>query len=303
MLKRLAILAIGGTFLFGWPSVAENHESKAHTEHAEGAQPQQPVPPTHVVIDPSSATVHVETKPANDKQASEEKPLPMFLRPEWVIVYITAVYVFITGWMLLAIKRQASQMEGQTNILRDSVAAAKQAADAADKSATAAMGIAIPTLVLVHFDFAEKDTPSLEAKLQSPEMRVVGKNHGQTPAILKSYGLKYSCEVIPLNAHIPVAWAFEDGEVIEAGREHIFKDLAYTPWEPFSTEDVAAIIANTKTLKIAGCLRYGDIFGSPVRSFRFSKEMFLRSDGISVFWMDSDLTEKYVSHATEAQQS
>ncbi len=39
------------------------------------------------------------------------KPLPRFLRPEWVIVYITAFYVFISALMLLAIKRQADLAE------------------------------------------------------------------------------------------------------------------------------------------------------------------------------------------------
>jgi hypothetical protein len=73
-----------------------------------------------MVIDRSSATVRVESEPDNDKKATEEKPIPRFLRPEWVIVYITAIYVLISWLTLWAIKRQADAMDQQVADARKS---------------------------------------------------------------------------------------------------------------------------------------------------------------------------------------
>jgi hypothetical protein len=57
----------------------------------------------------------------------------MFLRPEWVIAYITAFYAIIAWITLSQIKRQAGIMERQTGILENSVSVAKQSAEAAER--------------------------------------------------------------------------------------------------------------------------------------------------------------------------
>lgn len=132
MLKSLAIVTVFGALLLGGPSVAKDQQSEAHAKQNQPAQAQQPVPPTHVIIDPSSATVRVKSEADENKKAAEEKPLPRFIRPEWVIVYITAVYVVISWLTLWAIKRQADLMEG-------SGAVAEQSAKAAEVSAKAAL--------------------------------------------------------------------------------------------------------------------------------------------------------------------
>jgi hypothetical protein len=111
MRKRLVILGLYGAILFGWPCVAENQQGKAHAEQSQSAQVQQPTLPARAIITPSTPTPHGNADADNGKKASEEKPLPRFLRPEWIIVYITAIYVFITGRMLGAIKRQAKILE------------------------------------------------------------------------------------------------------------------------------------------------------------------------------------------------
>jgi len=88
-----------------------------------------------------------------------QPPQPWYLRPEWIGVIITGIYVIISGLTLLAIKkqgkflaaqaesmkaqtdrmtRQADLMNRQTKIQIESVRVAREAADAAKKSAEAA---------------------------------------------------------------------------------------------------------------------------------------------------------------------
>lgn len=143
MLKYLAILTMFIALLLGGPGMAENQQSAAHAATSKPAANSPPVPPTHVVIDPPLPPSASPQKPSDSQSQSPEKPLPRFERPEWVIVYITALYALIAWWTLRAIKRQADTMDNTAKEARESSAQAtgiaKEAADAAKKSADAAL--------------------------------------------------------------------------------------------------------------------------------------------------------------------
>jgi hypothetical protein len=125
---KIEVLVVVCAFLLWRPSVAQQ-QPKPHARGHKSSSEKQVVPPTHVVIDPPFPTVtNVQSQPANAQAQSPEKPLPRFFRPEWVIVYITAVYVSFTGLMLLTIRRQANTMDRQ----------AKDARNAADTTALSA---------------------------------------------------------------------------------------------------------------------------------------------------------------------
>jgi len=113
MMKNLAIIGVFGAFLLGWPCVAENQQAAPHASTAKATHNKQPVPPTHIVIDPPLPPSASKPEPADSQSQTPEKPLPRFERPEWVIVYITAIYVLIAWWTLRTIKRQADTMEKQ----------------------------------------------------------------------------------------------------------------------------------------------------------------------------------------------
>lgn len=129
MLKCLAILAIFGAFLFGRPEAPKNQQSTSRAKQNYSGDSEKMAPPTNGVTYAKNCCT---TETTSKKDDPEEKSLPRLERPEWVIVYITAIYVFISAWMLIAIKTQAGQMEAQTAILRESVAAAQKAANAAN---------------------------------------------------------------------------------------------------------------------------------------------------------------------------
>ncbi len=97
MLKRLIISCCFIALLFGRPRMAHQQNGKTNREQQKADSNPQPVPPTHVVVEPSPAIENLERKANDEKQAPEEKSVSPFARPEWVIVYIPAVYAFISG--------------------------------------------------------------------------------------------------------------------------------------------------------------------------------------------------------------
>lgn len=75
-----------------------------------------------MIIDPSSATVHIEPETDNTAKAALEKPWRQFLGSEWVIVYVTVAYSLITLLMWRTIKRQADIMDRQAREAKESSA-------------------------------------------------------------------------------------------------------------------------------------------------------------------------------------
>jgi len=74
------------------------------------------VEPTHVIIDsPITGTVTTDPKTDSSKNKTEQ-PIPRWkdaLKPEWVIVYVTAIYTLFAWLQWLTIGRQANLLEHQ----------------------------------------------------------------------------------------------------------------------------------------------------------------------------------------------
>src|ERR1019366_7995410 len=141
-LKQIAMGTLF-TSLLGWPSTAKGLKIQAAPQHRKSGQDQQSVPPTHVVIDsPLPASDRAQSIKQSSSSNREEKALPRFVRPEWVVVYVTVVYAFIAWLTLNAIKRQANTMEAQAKEAKESAADAMRialaTAQAAQKNADAA---------------------------------------------------------------------------------------------------------------------------------------------------------------------
>jgi hypothetical protein len=112
-MKYLVILAVLSANLLWRPSVSEAPQPSTHTKDTKADNNKQVVPPTHVVIDPPLPASTSKPEPAQSDPQAPEMPLPRFERPEWVLVYITAVYVLIAWLTLRAIKKQAKSMAQQ----------------------------------------------------------------------------------------------------------------------------------------------------------------------------------------------
>jgi hypothetical protein len=67
------------------------------------------VPAAHL-INPSHGDEYLNGDSDHDKNAPEETPLPRFLRPEWVIIYITALYSLVSFFTLIVVNRQSKHI-------------------------------------------------------------------------------------------------------------------------------------------------------------------------------------------------
>ncbi|MGA3130011.1 MAG: hypothetical protein ABSD59_04375 [Terracidiphilus sp.] len=261
--------------LLSWPSVSHEQQAPANQKNQERQNTSNPAPPSHVVIEPSPAIDQLKPLPTTSQPETQEKPLPRFLRPEWVNVYVTVFYVLISWLMLRKIKRQADLMEGAAKDARESsataTAIAKQAADAAKTSADVATGMSIPTLVVHQLGQGDVGSITSEAFFQFPKVKIAIKNYGQTPAFLKWWCLCFTCEELP---EVPIydgpaVGMILDKEVVQPNDVYILPGLGFPHRQEFSTEDVQAIVSREKIFRVYGYVCYGDIFGNPLRRLKF----------------------------------
>jgi hypothetical protein len=199
-------------------------------------------------------------------------------------------------------KAQADHMGEQTAILQDSVAAAKKSADAAESSAIAAMGVAVPALLLEEFAFIPMVGVALETSLQFPRMAISVRNYGQSPAILRSFAVEFSCGNPPLDFRCKDILCFDSGTAVESGKVKDLEEGGVTSSKAFSTEDVSDIMNGKKFLTAYGSVWYDDVFGSPTHELRFCKwAVSAWPDDQQLRWIDCDLLARYEAENQKAK--
>jgi len=195
------------------------------------------------------------------------------------------------AWLLKDTKEkiqvQAGHMEDQSKTLRESVAAAQKSAGAAETSAKAAMGVAVPTLVVSRFSFVNEGRESREAFFQYPRIKLELRNYGQSPAFLRRYAIGFSWD--DKETGKPRSFPFED-QVIAAGDTYPLNeiDLGVLEYPPEAV--VKDLIAGTRHLTAAGWVSYGDLFDSPVRKLTFCRELIeYDPDPAQMIFMDTSI--------------
>jgi hypothetical protein len=193
----------------------------------------------------------------------------------WAFGFVLAV---AGVWQLLllrvtwkTIQGQKEEMAVQTKVLQESLAAAQKAADAAEKSASAAMGVAVPTLAVYKFSFINEGRQSPEAFYQYPRIRLELRNYGQSPAFLRKYAICLSwgneqtgkCPIYP----------FDEEQVIDAGATYRFTEIDLEVLDLPPQAVVGDLVRGKRGLTLAGWVSYKDIFGSPIRRLTFCKAL------------------------------
>jgi hypothetical protein len=212
--------------------------------------------------------------------------------------------VDLTFGQLRAMHEQITEMSSQTDVLERSVKAAQDSADLAKQSANMAVRVAIPTLVIDKFEQANTGAASLEATIQFPNVRIVLKNYGQTPALLRSWNIVFTCEELPLTpdywnqpGHPEVkptaAGIVLQKDVIQPNQPYTIPDLHSWQRTELSPEDIQAVITRKKTLWAYGFICYDDLFGSPLRRMKFC-EMALNFWTGGVHWVSGFSPETYL---------
>ena len=184
-------------------------------------------------------------------------------------------------------------MRRQTTWLKLSAKAAKLSANAAMTgskaalvSAKAAIGVAVPILVLQELQF-ENHGGSYKGLFQYP-VSINGERFLESPAFLKSYAITLSTDNLPDEPIYPrKPWPCDMHEVVDAGEPYTLGEgrASTNEWPDEAT--LAALEAKEKNPVVYGFITYGDVFGSPLHTLKFSKIFFeLDPDGGNALTMD-----------------
>lgn len=231
------------------------------------------------------------------------------------LVGVGFLQVVLIGWQAALLRRtreevgrqansmevQAGHMEDQSKTLRESVAAAQKAADAAEISAKAAMGVAVPTLMISQFEFGLREGLDWETILKNPSVLISFKNYGRSPAILKAYATQFTSQELPPTPDYPCELNFDVGTAVEAGGTMPLEKDGVTPWGTFSVEEVHEIVNGRRYLTVYGYVKYGDVFGPTIHELQFCRT----AGGIAEddpFWVDVPYPGAYYSQTKAENQ-
>jgi hypothetical protein len=180
--------------------------------------------------------------------------------PSWWQFFAAVIGIGVIAW--------------QSWLTRRAAQATEIAANAAKLSADIGYAVTIPTLRIEKFEtetVVDIESASLESTLRQPDVRIVIKNHGQTPAFLRAWCLIFSCEPLPST---PVYKGTMCGlslekEVVKPADSFTMPEIGSWKKQSLSDEDVQAIIQRRKELRAYGYILYGDLFGNPVKRLKF----------------------------------
>ena len=286
MLKCLVIFGVLFGFVGGaWSQVPRNGSQQN--------QPAQSKQDNANPIQPPSTAIEVQTSSAKHASEPDKEPSKYPWRklygpaniPTWFLVGVG----FWAGLMALrtlkSINRQALLMEGQLKEMQAGSAVAKESADAArvtakataiaavaaETSAKAAMGVAVPTLAVYKFSFVVPEGWDREQFYRKPQVRLELKNYGQSPAFLKEFSVSFSWGTGRSDSG---GYSFEPERVVDAGATFTFGPLELEILNGPSTKDeIWSLVAGSQILVFTGWVTYKDVFGSPRRKLEFEKHL------------------------------
>jgi len=150
--------------------------------------------------------------------------------------------------------------------------AAKESAAAAQRSTEITARVSVPTLMLSEFKSGQSGAANLAAMLQYPRVALTLRNYGQTPAFLKWWTILFTCEELPdtpVYIGQPGCGISLEKAVIEPGGSYDLPEPNFLHRYMLSEQDIEAIMGQRAFLVAYGYVCYGDIFGNPLRRFKF----------------------------------
>jgi hypothetical protein len=291
MLKRLAILALlcplaTVGILTCQDAVKGTPEQGVAKAGSSQSGQQQAETQDHSQNTQNSAPIHVEAAPPVDEPAQEEARQNLKIQGE--LALFTGLLVFVGFLQVGTMIWQAWLLRGTLKAIEVQAGHMGEQTTAANLSAQAAMGVAVPVLMLDEFSLMLSGNQSLKDDLQWPRMRISVKNFGQTPAFLRSFAVEFACNEHPAVLEYADARYFDPGTAVETGKSFSLAEAGVESLEGFSKEDAAGIAAGTKTLFIYGCIWYGDVFGPTVHELRFCKVGVEFGKAGGVLWIELD---------------
>jgi hypothetical protein len=205
-----------------------------------------------------------------ENQRNDKSAFIWGMTPEYATAIFTLLLVVVGTATAVVLIYQFRQMVRAT-------AATEKAANAADLSAKAAMGVALPNLILSHLDFGAMGAADFDARLQAPKIDVQMVNYGKTFAIRTHQSMEIVCiDVLPeVPVYKNVVRLPFAGMVVDQNEGC---QLVQTQRWMFSLEDVREIKSGRKFLWVYGFISYEDFLGKGhVR--RFCQRLYITDSG------------------------
>jgi len=252
----MRVLAVVALLVAVPASVGEQYTPKTKQQKKESKnQAVQPKPttPTPEVLPSTPAS-------APTPQAKEQTPKPE-LKPflshgEWVIGSLTAIYVVISFFSFMAIKRQA-------HIAEQAATAAQDAAKAAERNTEALINIERPFLLVtgVRYDVLPGKTPDGHYENAS-HVHFTFKNFGNSPAWCITLGGRFKAfakadDLLGEPDYGNIDDIETYGIVLPPGEEREILNITHQGAE----EEFSAVVAGELFWFAYGFFRYRDIFG------------------------------------------
>jgi hypothetical protein len=279
-LRSLAIsLALLAAFVSNsWGQSKETPPSKAKAESRAQAQPrtdEQDAAADQRGTEKFPLSVKMvgveKTQPSADKSAKEDEKQPT----DWWMFGVTAIVAFIALLQLFAFIAQARYMKRTVFEMRKTTHTTIRAARASIKSAGAIVAAERARFFVV---IDQCNLAHLVGKFQNEGRLTPGenisisfrfKNYGKTPGILKERIID-SVIAEELPETLPLLLRVKDFPETMIGSMNETKLDWFGPAELPTTEQMGAVMRNTKRFWLYGRLYYNDVFGNPqVHCFYF----------------------------------
>jgi hypothetical protein len=246
------------------------------------------------------AQLHSEQKDKEDRPI--QSWLAVFLElklTDAIIAVFTVILAIKTSGLFVETAGLRSAADKQAGDMKESIAAAQRAAEAAQLSAKAAVSVEIPHVYIDNLEFQESGVGNLAAQLQFPHVAISVKNYGRTPAFLGQ--LAAEMLIAPMLPDAPdysnTARDLPTGTVIEGSTSYDLPTARLFNAVPIET--IKDIIAERTYVWIYGYIFYRDFLRNP-HCLRFCAQLIvLNGDGhtgnvhIIESGEDTEYTESY----------
>jgi hypothetical protein len=230
-------------------------------------------------------------------QKDDGTPHKWWLRPDALTAWGTLALFFVGVATAIVFIFQSILLKRQIREMVKATAATEKAANAAELSAKAAIGVELPKLFLTRLNFAN-DTRTLFDMIQAPYIRIGMKNYGRTPAFVTSNCIAiYRGKDLPEE---PLYWQIANvsagDSVVESDKDYEVRDIRHR--DPVSNETVFAIQQGELSFWVYGFVRYKDFLGESheAKFCRLFMRIFIEGEKTDLgryMFVDWDKNKKY----------
>lgn len=229
--------------------------------NTENKEPRSAEPPIIVNVSPPQKTheeIEQEAKERDERSDIDRKIVELtqdFAKYTFGLFVTAVALALATVGLGILSWRQSRDM-------KDSIAVAKESANAAMLQARAAIGVELPKIILSRVDFGDTGAASLASRLQSPKIAISVTNYGKTPAFLLGQAIEIEvCALLPAKPEYPSAFDLAPETVVEYKNKYLLGTARLK--SPLSPDDIQAILDGNTRLWVYGYVYYRNILSEP----------------------------------------